>query len=725
MGDLMSKASDKISGIINVGKQYWNEPAPGNYVPYKEVASLGAAGLGVHWTSALASNIGLSAGNFLIGSCIGLKPLDLQIMLIVANIIGIPIGFFRGWYFDNHNMKGGKFIPFMLKSAFPIFFIATVFVWIPFDGLDYIMKAVVVEVFYIVLQIFLCFYNEGFEYLQQIISPKAQERATVMSISQIIYSFAPTVVSFVIPTVAGFTYGLDNIWTYRVIYPAFTVLGLVFNYIFFRKVKERLILPKKKIEYVSIIDSIREVSKNKYFWIIKGGEWIGFLEGSYGVILGWSFVYSHNGEKAAQLGLANTIIGNAALWSMSLAPLAIKKFGKRNMLIACNIINIVVFMMMYPSFKSLVAICVLFYINSFFNTFRNIYIPAINADMRDYHQWKTGVRVDGLFGSLGTIGTILGFFTGLVVPAIYEKMGLHEDYTVLYNDELRNHLFEILIICSIIGAVLNLIPYLFYDLTEVKHQGYVNVIKIRTMFEDYGNGNLDDRELVEAIEIINHAKELNGKEKSVIDKSDLKKARSMPKNTPEQKAERKNCIKSAKSRINQMKAENEMIAVMPIVIDELHKFSAKRYQVQLEQAKKTYALGEICYYNDLKSEMKAAKALPKNTVEDKQIRSDAIHLVRIKKTANKLIDKYGINHIVFLDESIKNEIENREIRSISENIKARREMKNYVRNNSVYSRVTAPYNQAKQLMIQAENYSNLDEIEKLYDQIKDRAVAEV
>ncbi|MDE6470733.1 MAG: hypothetical protein K2L19_06900 [Eubacterium sp.] len=56
-------------------------------------------------------------------------------------------------------------------------------------------------------------------------------------------------------------------------------MGLIVGLIFFRHVKERLILPKKKIEYISVTDSIREVSKNKYFWIINSTTWIGFLEG--------------------------------------------------------------------------------------------------------------------------------------------------------------------------------------------------------------------------------------------------------------------------------------------------------------------------------------------------------------------------------------------------------------------------------------------------------------
>lgn len=213
----------KIQNVISIGKQYWNTPAQGNYVPYKEVATLGIAGLGYYWTVTLASMIGLDAANFLVGASIGLKPMDLWAMLLVANIIGMPIALFRGWYFDNHHMKGGKFIPFIIRSSFPLVGLSTIFVWLPFENWEYVTKAIVVEIFYIVIQFFLCFYNEGFAYLQQIITPNAQERATVMSISQIIYSLAPTVSGFIIPTIAGLTWGLNNIQTYRVIYPVFSV----------------------------------------------------------------------------------------------------------------------------------------------------------------------------------------------------------------------------------------------------------------------------------------------------------------------------------------------------------------------------------------------------------------------------------------------------------------------------------------------------------------------
>lgn len=710
----MANLSNKVKELVSTAKQYWNTPAKGNYVPYKEIATLGAAGFGVHWTSVLPTAIGLDAGNFLVGASIGLKPFDLWIMLLVANIIGIPIAVFRGWYFDNHNMKGGKFIPFIVRSTVPIVLISAVFVWLPYENWQYITKAVVVEILYLLLQFFLCFYNEGFAYLQQIITPNAQERATVMSISQIIYSLAPTLSGLIIPTISGLTYGLNNIWTYRIIYPIFSVIGVVINIIFFRKVKERLILPKKRLDYIRIVDAVREVAKNKYFWIINSASWIGFLECAYGVILGWSFVYAKNGAHQAKLGLANTIIGNAALWAMLLAPLAIKKFGKRNLLIICNLLNVILFTVLLFTYQNLFAICVVMFFNGFFNTFGNIYFPNINADMRDYHQWKTGVRIDGLFGPLGLIGTVISFFTGFVLPMIYEKMGLHEDYNVLYDDTLRNNLFRVLILCAIGGAILNLIPYLFYDLTESKHKGYVNVLKIRAMFEDYGNDVLDDDELAQAMEIIHTAREVAGKQKREIDKSALKAAKKLPKKTEEEKEIRKAEIAEAKKQIKADVEFNENVECMPIVNEELDKFSTLRYHKQLEDARRIYENGALCRYDNAKEELKKAKALPKSTREEKEIRSDAINLARTKTVAEKLIRKYSKDGITEPDSAAEEEIRNRETASFPEVFRQKRDLKAYLKSVSVYKRATAPYENAKNLIIQAENYTHLDEIEQLY-----------
>ena len=696
----------KINELIKSVKHYWHSPAEGNYVPYKEVVNLGVAGFGIHWASTLANAIGLSASNFIVGASIGLQPMHLQIMLILANIVGIPIGIFRGWFFDNHKMPGGKFIPILLKTPIPIAVISTLFVWLPYENMEYWTKVIVVWIGFMILSVFLGFYNEAFTFYKQVITPNAQERANVSSISQILYSFAPTVTSLVVPTIAGLTWGMDNIWTYRVVYPGFTIVGLIVLFIFTPKLKERIIVAKRPVEYVSLIDSLREVAKNKYFWIINLGSWVGFLEGSSAVLVNWTFNYSDGGAHKVYMGLATTLISNAALWAMMLAPFAIKLMGKRNLLIVHNTINVVLYAILLLVYKNVLLMCVVVYVNTFVNTFSNVYTPNINADMRDYHQWKTGVRVDGLFTPLTLIGTILGFFTGLVVPAIYEQMGLKEDYSVLYNDEMRNNLFTVLIICSIVGSIMNLIPYLFYDLTEKKHRGYVNVLKIRAMFEDYGNGELDNTQLIDAMKIIKGAKA--DLQKKDIDKSELKFAK---------KQKNKEAIQKAKAEIKEVRKHNEFVSGLPIVKEELDKFNTQRYKAQLVSAKDTVSKGEVCLYADWKAEKRMAKRLPKTAKEEKLIRADAIKLSREKKRSYKLLKKYGAENLIIPDERIPEEIKNREFANEQERRQAKRELKAYTKGVSVYRRITKPYYDAKNLIIQAENYSHLDEIEKMYESV--------
>lgn len=708
----------KAKNLFDTAKTYWNTPPKGNYVTYKEIACLSGAGFGVHWAALLASVIGLNASNFLVGACIGLKPIDLQIMLNVANIIGIPLGIFRSWYYDNHHLKGGKFLPFIRMTALPIVLISLIFVWLPYEHMSYITKAVVVEIMYLLLNVFLCFYNESYTYFQQIFSPDAQERATVMSISQVVYSMAPTLSNLLIPLIAGFTWGLDNIWTYRIIYPIFTVIGLAFSIVFFRKVKERLILPKKKPEPVRMFDAIREVAKNKYYWIIQSANWVVFLEGGYGVILGWSFVYAYGGKYEATLGPVNTLIGNAALWSMLLAPFAIKALGKRNLLILMNSINVFVILGLYMIYQNLVLVCVLLYFNAFINTFWNIIQHNLQADMRDYHQWKTGVRVDGLFGPLGMIGTVIGLFTGMVYPAIYEKMGLLDDYSVLYNDSIRNSLFEVLLLLSALGAFLNLVPFFFYDLTENKHKAYVSVLKIRTMFENHALGLLGDEELKETMEIILQAKELSGKEKVAVDKSMLKEARRMPKKTPEEKALRAEAIKTAKKVIKETKERNLAIERAPIIIEDLNKFSTATGKHRIFQAEKDLANGLMCPYSNAKDEMSKAKKLPHKTAEEKEIRSNAIKNARVKKEAAALISKYGKENITAPDAGIKEELLNREHQNFLDSMKTKREISRYMKKESVYRRAIKPYTDAELLLAQAKDYEHYDELLTQYEAIK-------
>ena len=197
-------------------------------------------------------------------------------------------------------------------------------------------------------------------------------------------------------------------------------------------------------------------------------------------------------------------------------------------------------------------------------------------------------------------------------------------------------------------------------------------------------------------------------EKKPVDKSQLKLAK---------KQKDKDAITRAKAEIKEIKRHNEFVESLPIVKEELDKFDTARYKAKLIAAKETMALGEVYLYADWAIEKSEAKKLSKSTKDEKLIRTDAMKLAREKKRSAKLLAKHGKENLIMPDERIPEEIKNREINTAKERAQAKKELKAYTKGVSVYRRITKPYNDARNLIIQAENYTHLAEIEALYESV--------
>lgn len=699
--------SNKVKTFIGDLKKYWNKPASGRFVPFKEIAAYGVGGMGVHFATTLASAIALSASNFLVGSALGIDPVHLQTMYIIASVFGFGVTALRSYLFDNSRSKYGKFRPWLKWMGLPTVLSSILFVWMPYERMTYNEKVITVEICFLLINCFSPFFTEAFNLIIQVISPNTEERTDIMSIGQIVFSFAPTITNLVIPALAPLTGGLNDIRTYRIIYPVFTLLGLALTYFIYAKTNERIIYSKNESRSIRFSDALRSASKNKYYWLTNVASWIGFLESAYLTILQWTFVYAIP-EKQAWLGVANTVIGNGALWAMIIAPFLIRRFGKRNLLIWCNVANIFLLAALYFSYQNIWFIMIICYINNFINVFGNIYNPGIQADMKDYQQWKTGERIDGMFGVLGIIGTVIGFGTGYVLPALYRMCGLNTDYDVLYDAVIRNNIFRMLIIASIVGALLNCIPFFFYDLTEEKHYGMIKVIRLRAALDDYRTGSVDVSELKDCADIIRTAEKLNGAYKQPIPKKlHMKKP---GKNAPaSEKEKRKAALDENKKARKDARERNREAEASVVVMDELTKFSTERYKAKLREAEHTASFGTDGILNINITEYRdKIRAVNTKTKEGREIRSDLKELRRSVKTAQKLVKKYYASGMIVPDENRLKNAENLQAHSVAETIKRKRAVNAALKEQSVYNRCILPYTQAVTLINQAENYEHID-----------------
>ncbi len=799
---------EKAKGLLSDIGTYWHKPPAGKYVPYKGIFGYSVGGIGAYMIITLGTACILSANNTLLTMTLGVKPTHVYIMYVICVLANIPLTGIRANIIDNTRNKAGKYRPYILTMAVPSALLCLAMVWIPYGKFSeisflqgelfgetkaYVAKCAIIFVINLLLHFFYYFFYDAYENLIHVLSPDSQERANVQSVKSIVYSFAPTVVNLFTPLIAGniFHTNTTDIRVYRLLYPILTVLGLLLCILVYKNTEEKIVQARTHVVQIKFIDALRAVAKNKYFWVISLAGWIGFLEASYANILSW--LYNYGGAcNSNEYALIVTVYGNASLWGMLLAPWAIKKWGKKAVLIVTNMFNIVFIMLMLPACQEishatiwLVMGCL--WLNALMGSFAHILNPAIQADIRDYQQYKTGERIDGMFSAVATIGTVITLATSSVLPVIQERYGLTEENALritstpeilnrmlgdgktvgqiladqfakgqdnysnatsaLYDTNILLNLLQILIILAAVGAFMNVIPFFWYDFNEIKQKSVVRVLKIRAMFEDWGNNILNDETLVEGIDIIRTARALEGTAAEKPNKKDFAAITD--------KAERKTEFRKAKEHAAE-------VEIAKFVCEELDRFDSPAGKFEYSQASELYSMGINAILtmdkSNIKEELKTAKAMPKASKEEKEIRKTAVENAKKKLTAVKSVNKFfkGTTELVQPDFAVLDSLYDREdainaelkelyvrldeakkaknselkaelsgtISALNEEKKQlQKSVKTEMNKHAYFNRAAKPYLDAKKLITQRNNCTHLDEITELYEDAKARLEA--
>lgn len=477
---MLEKIKELPKMIMEVPKEiktHWKNPPQGKYISYSEFSAYSIGGIGVNTINSLFGYVALSANCLLIGSAYGIKPTHLAYLNIIMGIINLLKTPFISMLIDNTNSKYGKFRPYLLYTGLPTALLLCLMAFIP-NEINYWTKLSIIGVTYAFLMIFQALYSLAFTSLAQVLTPNGEERTSLLSVSMFIYSLGPSLVNMLLPILAELTGGMTDFKTYRIFFPLFSIAGIVLSIITFKGTEEKIVVAKDYVAKVKFVDGIKQVAKNKYFWLINFYNVLGGLKYGIGSILGWYCIYQI--QSNTMLGIMNTVIGTASVPLMLLAPLLAKKLGKRNVLIWTNLLRAVFSALMLVTMNSSVAFIACLYIATVMMGGDSVVTSSMTAEIFDYQQWKTGTRLEGFITQFGAmITTFAGMFTGLIIPYFYEHYGLEEDYTVLYETAVRTPIFNILIITTIISCVLCIIPVLFYDLKEKDHKRIIEELKER------------------------------------------------------------------------------------------------------------------------------------------------------------------------------------------------------------------------------------------------------
>ena len=497
--------SNKVTEIISGIKKYWKQPKPDNYVSYSEVSAFSIGAMGVKSVSSMLGYLQLAPTCLLIASVYGLSPRDIMILFIITNIIGIIKTPFVSMLVDNTHTKMGKFRPYLLWAGIPTVIAVIVLCWgIPLDASP-MTKIVLIGIFINLLSIAQPIYNNAYIGISQVITPNSEERTNILGFSEFLGNLGPSIVQFLLPTLAGVFFGKDgmlDIRTYRVFLPLFSLLGFAMGLVVMMKTKERVIeSDNEKKEHISFKEGFKHICKNRYFWIVTVSKFFDGFKGVLTLLLAWVCTYQL--QNSSVQGIVQTIVSVGFTPGIILAPLIMKKMGSKWGTFIAHFLNCIAALVMLFSFKQgFVFFVISLFLYNFACGPQYIMQTSILSDGFDYQQDRDGVRIEGFAQNfqlmICTIGTIV---STIVFTFIYESNGLVADattgltdYSILTDASVREPIISSVIIVVIIASFLAALPYLFVNLTRKDMEDIRKSLEFKKFVKDNNLENNSEEE---------------------------------------------------------------------------------------------------------------------------------------------------------------------------------------------------------------------------------------
>ncbi len=603
---------EKIKMMFGELTAYWRVPATGDAVAYREYLMLSVGWLGMRLATVFG--IGFGVNDPFTAMTLHMTHRDLLIFGYICTAIGYALAPLNAWIIDNLRSKQGKYRVFV-KLGVPAGALSLFALFFPYEKLGYL--PMVLSLFFIgqIQGYVQGWYSTGVSNLVCVISPNSQERVKILTVSSLVHNFAPSLTGLLIPVLSDvFANGdLYNIRTYRIIYPFFIVIGVALSMTAYYGVRERIVQPRARAAKIPLSEALRAVAKNKLFWIKSTDNWNNFMEDSKNVLMQWIFYYGKVGSMTTY-GLMDTLSYNSSMWAMLASPWLISRLGKKGFKLVKNILQVFITLGLSLTYKKSLAMVFIFYfLNRFWET-TEVIDRAMESDIRDYQQYLSGERIDGSFGVIDTyVGGAVGAVTNLFIPWVYKRNGFDgTDYSVLnvYNEDgsynegnVLYTLLDKLLVVSLIGTAIDVLPWFFYDLRETDQKAVVRVLRIRSAAEDRAAGVQADDTYCEACEAVFAMRDsLNGT-----------KQEKLPKTAVLTKKERRAGNK-------EVRRNNEEIEIAAFVNRELNRYATPFGR----------ALADFCREID-RCETQLP-VLPKGeTKEEKVLRADALRMARASR----------------------------------------------------------------------------------------------
>ncbi|MDR3314677.1 MAG: MFS transporter [Oscillospiraceae bacterium] len=322
------------------------------------------------------------------------------------------------------------------------------------------------------------------------VSTRPRERTRMFSVIPIISGLASSLYSILFPIIASlYGGGMRDIRIYRTLIPVYGGVSLVIL-LTVLKVKERVIEEPGHVPQIKFFSSVKTIFTNKYLWLLRLRGWFSFVAGGAEEIIKLMLIFGSRMEWMFGIALNLMKLPTSTPGNL-LGPLFTKRWSNRRAMLTLNALTTLLTLPLVFAFRQgingstvvqIVLILVMLGARNLFACATTPITSSMECDTWDYHQWRTGERMEASGALFNLISTPVGFAVSAVAPFLMRQLGFLGDFDLLYNATMRTNYINLFLLLEIIGAVLSLIPYAFWDLTPDKLK------KIRADLEERAKG---------------------------------------------------------------------------------------------------------------------------------------------------------------------------------------------------------------------------------------------
>ena len=329
-------------------------------------------------------------------------------------------------------------------------------------------------------------FSNVIENCTQTISPNPQERLWVRTWPVKISHLLENLFELIIPLIG---IGFADIRLYKYVVPAvFIPLGAL-TLLATRGIKERIPQPPlEKKQKVSFWYGISQVMKNKYRWLDMCSSLIDSLGNGALSMMNVMFFFSMRLYTQCVLyGVVKLLYDFRTTPTSFLAPYFIRKFSYRTLRIfkqVCEASRCILCIGAVFFFRDRQTLCgILIFAADFVTTALGQVCSVAGSDMGvrlgDYQMYISGERLESSTGVFSWFISPVTTIVGLLIPLIVLKSGFNTNWDVLFIDSARFGILAVPVAIDLIGHVLMIFPYLFWDYNNGQHAYVMEVLKQR------------------------------------------------------------------------------------------------------------------------------------------------------------------------------------------------------------------------------------------------------